>query len=185
MTADFLVKIRKVTAWYSLSFIDCRCPNIPEKCTSIIASCPDIPEKDSDCDGGHYIVDQVILPPVSEEKLLPNIVCGIIAGIVSSSMANPTDVLKVRDGFSERQNILPCGIWNAVEAIYLNWMGTGEYPLCDAKTSTDLILIVSSKCENVNDRFNVWNHWQRQFRPTGSPSTSLFTDEASVIKFLA
>lgn len=31
-----------------------------------------------------------------EETLFPNVVCGIIAGVMSSSLANPTDVLKIR-----------------------------------------------------------------------------------------
>ena len=35
---------------------------------------------------------------------------------------------------------------------------------------------------NVNDRFNVWNHWQSQFWPTGPPFTSLSADAASTIK---
>ncbi len=36
---------------------------------------------------------------VVDEKLLPNVFCGIVAGVVSSSMANPTDVLKVYSNF--------------------------------------------------------------------------------------
>ena len=38
---------------------------------------------------------------------------------------------------------------------------------------------------NVNDRFNIWNHRWSQFQLTGPPFTSLFTDEASMIKCLA
>ena len=38
---------------------------------------------------------------------------------------------------------------------------------------------------NVNDTFNVWNHWQSQLWPMGWPFTSLSTDKASMIKCLA
>ena len=31
----------------------------------------------------------------TEETLGKNVICGVVAGVVSSSMANPTDVLKV------------------------------------------------------------------------------------------
>lgn len=37
----------------------------------------------------------VLLVQISEESLPVNVFCGIVAGIVSSSFANPTDVLKV------------------------------------------------------------------------------------------
>lgn len=34
-------------------------------------------------------------PLISDETLLTNVACGILSGVVSSSIANPTDVLKV------------------------------------------------------------------------------------------
>ena len=40
---------------------------------------------------------------------------------------------------------------------------------------------MSFEKKKENDRFNVWNHWQSQFRPTEPPFTSLSTDEASMI----
>lgn len=33
--------------------------------------------------------------PISDETLLTNVVCGVLSGVISSSIANPTDVLKV------------------------------------------------------------------------------------------
>lgn len=32
---------------------------------------------------------------LSEETLLTNVICGILSGVISSTIANPTDVLKV------------------------------------------------------------------------------------------
>jgi len=46
--------------------------------------------------GIYHSLKRVISPSVQEEKLWSNVVCGIIAGVVSSSIANPTDVLKIR-----------------------------------------------------------------------------------------
>lgn len=34
-------------------------------------------------------------PLISDETLLTNVACGILSGVISSSIANPTDVLKV------------------------------------------------------------------------------------------
>lgn len=40
---------------------------------------------------------------LSDETLLTNVICGIFSGVISSTIANPTDVLKVAifapDGF--------------------------------------------------------------------------------------
>lgn len=33
--------------------------------------------------------------PLSDETLLTNVMCGVLSGVISSSIANPTDVLKV------------------------------------------------------------------------------------------
>ena len=52
------------------------------------------------------------------------------------------------------------------------------------KTRNNLIRSIKN-CKNVNDRFNVWNHRQSKVQPTGPPFTSLFTEEASMIKCLA
>lgn len=32
---------------------------------------------------------------LSDETLLTNVMCGVLSGVISSSIANPTDVLKV------------------------------------------------------------------------------------------
>ena len=41
---------------------------------------------------------------ISDESLPINVFCGVVAGIVSSAIANPTDVLKV----SEIYKVLTC-----------------------------------------------------------------------------
>lgn len=46
--------------------------------------------------GIYHSLKRRIFKDPKDEKLLPNIGCGVIAGVVSSSIANPTDVLKVR-----------------------------------------------------------------------------------------
>eukprot|EP00062_Callorhinchus_milii_P006833 gi/632947813/ref/XP_007889252.1/ PREDICTED: brain mitochondrial carrier protein 1-like [Callorhinchus milii] len=46
------------------------------------------------CCGNGAITDSNIF--LTDETLLVNVVCGILAGVVSSSIANPTDVLKIR-----------------------------------------------------------------------------------------
>ncbi|KAG1677969.1 Kidney mitochondrial carrier protein 1 [Nymphon striatum] len=43
-----------------------------------------------------FSVVEIIGFNFSDETLLKNVFCGIIAGVISSSIANPTDVLKVR-----------------------------------------------------------------------------------------
>ncbi|XP_013383541.1 kidney mitochondrial carrier protein 1-like [Lingula anatina] len=52
-----------------------------------------------------------------DESLLVNVFCGIVAGVVSSSLANPTDVLKVRmqaQGHSSEQ----LGVFQSFKDIY-------------------------------------------------------------------
>ncbi|KAF0292325.1 Kidney mitochondrial carrier protein 1 [Amphibalanus amphitrite] len=46
--------------------------------------------------GVYYTMKGVICPNPADETLLSNVCCAIVAGVVSSSIANPTDVLKVR-----------------------------------------------------------------------------------------
>ena len=69
------------------------------------------------------------------------------------------------------------------------WVAHGSFPSIKElpKNPTRVISVVlpDSPQKNVNDRFNVWNHWRNPFRPTGPPFTSLSTDEASLIKCLA
>lgn len=33
---------------------------------------------------------------IADETLLINVICGVVSGVISSALANPTDVLKVR-----------------------------------------------------------------------------------------
>ncbi|KAK2719462.1 kidney mitochondrial carrier protein 1-like [Artemia franciscana] len=46
--------------------------------------------------GIYYSLKDLIFPGAVDENLIANICCGILAGSVSSAIANPTDVLKVR-----------------------------------------------------------------------------------------
>lgn len=46
--------------------------------------------------GLYHSLKRAICKDPKDETLLPNVCCGITAGVVSSSIANPTDVLKVR-----------------------------------------------------------------------------------------
>lgn len=45
--------------------------------------------------------------PLSDETLLTNVMCGILSGVISSSIANPTDVLKVAIYFADGAVVLP------------------------------------------------------------------------------
>lgn len=46
--------------------------------------------------GVYHTTKRMISPDPKHEKLATNVGCGILAGVVSSSLANPTDVLKIR-----------------------------------------------------------------------------------------
>lgn len=46
--------------------------------------------------GVYHTLKRALVPDPRDETLSINVVCGIVAGVVSSSIANPTDVLKVR-----------------------------------------------------------------------------------------
>ena len=50
----------------------------------------------------HIIVVVIVVVIVVAEKLWTNVLCGVTAGVISSSMANPTDVLKVRVDLEEK-----------------------------------------------------------------------------------
>lgn len=43
---------------------------------------------------------------LSDETLLTNVMCGILSGVISSSIANPTDVLKVAVCFAHSRIVL-------------------------------------------------------------------------------
>lgn len=46
--------------------------------------------------GIYHSLKRLTVHDPKDEKLITNVFCGIIAGVVSSCIANPTDVLKVR-----------------------------------------------------------------------------------------
>lgn len=46
--------------------------------------------------------------PLSDETLLTNVMCGVLSGVISSSIANPTDVLKVAICTHEDSAGSPC-----------------------------------------------------------------------------
>lgn len=39
---------------------------------------------------------RVVLALFADETMVINVFCGVVSGVLSSSLANPTDVLKVR-----------------------------------------------------------------------------------------
>lgn len=77
---------------------------------------------------------------LSDETLLTNVVCGILSGVISSTIANPTDVLKVAVSTPEAGfcrvfsgqfcSLLRCGADKAgsgsyVELLYIIWPQKG------------------------------------------------------------
>ncbi|XP_053229795.1 brain mitochondrial carrier protein 1 isoform X1 [Podarcis raffonei] len=46
--------------------------------------------------GPHAAVDPVSFGERCDETLLLNVICGVVSGVISSALANPTDVLKIR-----------------------------------------------------------------------------------------
>ncbi|XP_014678335.1 PREDICTED: kidney mitochondrial carrier protein 1-like [Priapulus caudatus] len=46
--------------------------------------------------GIYYSLKEMLIKNPEDNTLLTSVICGIVAGVVSSSFANPTDVLKVR-----------------------------------------------------------------------------------------
>ncbi|XP_058052819.1 brain mitochondrial carrier protein 1 isoform X1 [Ahaetulla prasina] len=42
------------------------------------------------------ILAYIMFSPIADETLLINVICGVISGVISSALANPTDVLKIR-----------------------------------------------------------------------------------------
>lgn len=56
-------------------------------------------------DDKHY--DKMLHSSLSDETLLTNVMCGILSGVISSSIANPTDVLKVAICFADSAIVLP------------------------------------------------------------------------------
>lgn len=51
---------------------------------------------------------------LSDETLLTNVMCGILSGVISSSIANPTDVLKVAIRTHENCVGSPCCCCNEI-----------------------------------------------------------------------
>ncbi|CAH1781021.1 unnamed protein product [Owenia fusiformis] len=80
--------------------------------------------------GIYHTLKRAICKDPKDEKLLPNMVCGVIAGIVSSCIANPTDVLKVRFQ-AQNESFKKMGLIQAFGHIYRNegvrglWRGVG------------------------------------------------------------
>merc|ERR1711973_741647 len=72
----------------------------------------------------------MLYPSPQDETLSGNIMCGITAGVVSSIIANPTDVLKVRLQ-SGREELKNTTLFNAFMRIYQQegltglWRGVG------------------------------------------------------------
>uniref|UniRef100_A0A2C9LUN0 Uncharacterized protein n=1 Tax=Biomphalaria glabrata TaxID=6526 RepID=A0A2C9LUN0_BIOGL len=46
--------------------------------------------------GVYHSLKRTLVTDPAEETLAINVLCGVVAGMTSSSIANPTDVLKVR-----------------------------------------------------------------------------------------
>ncbi|XP_070173453.1 kidney mitochondrial carrier protein 1-like [Littorina saxatilis] len=58
--------------------------------------------------GAYHTLKRAVISNPEDETLAVNVICGITAGVVSSSIANPTDVLKVGNMslFTAEENIL-------------------------------------------------------------------------------
>ncbi|XP_076312583.1 kidney mitochondrial carrier protein 1-like [Tachypleus tridentatus] len=80
--------------------------------------------------GIYYSLKNALIRDAHDETLLKNVVCGVIAGVISSSIANPTDVLKVRMQAQHHQYAKK-GMFNCFVNIYKNegirglWKGVG------------------------------------------------------------
>jgi len=122
--------------------------------------------------GIYYSCKRKLVRHPSEERLTTNVMCGAVAGVVSSSIANPTDVLKVRmqaEGFRYAgRPMLRCfGDIYHQEGIRGLWRGVGptaqraaivvgvELPVYDFAKRRFVRLGVSSD--------SYWNHFMSSF----------------------
>ncbi|XP_067143288.1 kidney mitochondrial carrier protein 1 [Centruroides vittatus] len=80
--------------------------------------------------GIYYSLKHTLVRDPHEETLLKNVICGIMAGVISSSIANPTDVLKIRMQ-AQNKNFNKKGMINCFLEMYKNegikglWRGVG------------------------------------------------------------
>lgn len=77
---------------------------------------------------------------LSDETLLTNVMCGVLSGVISSSIANPTDVLKVAIYFADSaivlsakyveslSNMRPCA--QMFKFPLLVWVGKSLFAIC-------------------------------------------------------
>lgn len=122
--------------------------------------------------GIYYSLKNALMRDPHDETLVKNMICGIFAGVVSSSLANPTDVLKVRmqahHQYYKEKGMFQCflDMYNS-EGIRGLWRGVGptaqraavvvgvELPVYDI-TKKNLILSTS-----LDD--NVYTHFISSF----------------------
>uniref|UniRef100_A0A8B9UA22 Brain mitochondrial carrier protein 1 n=1 Tax=Anas zonorhyncha TaxID=75864 RepID=A0A8B9UA22_9AVES len=53
--------------------------------------------------GIYQSLKRLFVDRLEDETLLINVICGVVSGVISSALANPTDVLKVRSICGQRQ----------------------------------------------------------------------------------
>jgi len=80
--------------------------------------------------GIYHSMKKIFFTDVQDERLDVNVFCGIVAGVVASSMANPTDVLKIRMQ-SQHKSFAAKGLTASFIDVYQNegvkglWRGVG------------------------------------------------------------
>lgn len=81
--------------------------------------------------GIYHTLKRAVISNPADETLAINVICGLVAGVVSSSMANPTDVLKIRmqantGGTAQNQSmLLSFGNIYKQEGLAGLWRGVG------------------------------------------------------------
>ncbi|XP_046362660.1 kidney mitochondrial carrier protein 1-like [Haliotis rufescens] len=81
--------------------------------------------------GVYHTLKRIAVPDPRNETLTINVLCGITAGIVSSAIANPTDVLKVRlqaQGTSGNRDNMLCAFLNIYRTEGLPGLWRGVFP---------------------------------------------------------
>lgn len=80
--------------------------------------------------GVYYTAKKHLVKNPNEENLLTNVCCGMLAGAISSSLANPTDVLKIRMQ-AKNENLSSKGMFTCFFDMYKQeglsglWRGVG------------------------------------------------------------
>ncbi|NWQ84129.1 UCP5 protein, partial [Columbina picui] len=60
--------------------------------------------------GIYQSLKRLFVDRMEDETLLINVICGVVSGVISSAIANPTDVLKVRSASGQRPCLAGCAL---------------------------------------------------------------------------